>query len=89
MSHSALGKTSTSRDSSLRKSAVRVPPISLRPAFRRVCSHQPTARLTGCGNSFENGGTNTTLSDCDSPCTGDATELCGAGSECALQASPY
>ncbi|CAK5270562.1 unnamed protein product [Mycena citricolor] len=32
-----------------------------------------------CDNHFENGGTNTTLSDCNMACTGNATETCGAG----------
>ncbi|GJE95267.1 copper radical oxidase [Phanerochaete sordida] len=32
-----------------------------------------------CGNTFSNGGTNTTASDCNMPCTGDSTEICGAG----------
>ncbi|PIL32445.1 hypothetical protein GSI_05147 [Ganoderma sinense ZZ0214-1] len=32
-----------------------------------------------CGNEIANGGTNATLSDCNSPCTGDASEICGAG----------
>ena len=35
----------------------------------------------GCGNEIANGGTNATLSDCNSACTGDANEICGAGSE--------
>ncbi|KIP07197.1 hypothetical protein PHLGIDRAFT_513029 [Phlebiopsis gigantea 11061_1 CR5-6] len=32
-----------------------------------------------CGDAFSNGGTNTTTSDCNEPCTGDASETCGAG----------
>ena len=35
----------------------------------------------GCGNEIANGGTNATLSDCNFACTGDANEICGAGSE--------
>lgn len=36
---------------------------------------------TDCGNSIENGGTNSSISNCDSPCTGNADETCGAGGE--------
>ncbi|KAI0364868.1 galactose oxidase [Pilatotrama ljubarskyi] len=32
-----------------------------------------------CGNEIANGGTNATESDCNFPCTGDASEICGAG----------
>ncbi|KAI0086860.1 copper radical oxidase [Irpex rosettiformis] len=32
-----------------------------------------------CGNFFANGGTNTTASDCNMPCTGNSAEICGAG----------
>ena len=46
-----------------------------------TCRSWPHGGLIGCGDSLENGGTNVTASDCSSPCTGDATELCGAGSE--------
>lgn len=35
----------------------------------------------GCGNEIANGGTNVTESDCNFACTGDASEICGAGSE--------
>ena len=37
--------------------------------------------ISGCGNEIANGGTNATLSDCNLACTGDAKEICGAGSE--------
>lgn len=32
-----------------------------------------------CGDFFANGGTNTTASDCNMPCSGDSAEICGAG----------
>ncbi|RPD53575.1 galactose oxidase [Lentinus tigrinus ALCF2SS1-7] len=32
-----------------------------------------------CGNSIANGGTNVTETDCSFACTGNSTELCGAG----------
>ncbi|KAH9896068.1 hypothetical protein C8Q73DRAFT_463729 [Cubamyces lactineus] len=32
-----------------------------------------------CGNEIANGGTNATESDCNFACTGDASEICGAG----------
>ncbi|EMD36066.1 hypothetical protein CERSUDRAFT_115979 [Gelatoporia subvermispora B] len=32
-----------------------------------------------CGNAMDNGGTNTSLTDCSTACTGNADELCGAG----------
>ncbi|OBZ73298.1 putative fungistatic metabolite [Grifola frondosa] len=32
-----------------------------------------------CGNTIANGGTNVTDTDCDSPCTGNPNETCGAG----------
>ncbi|KAI0925387.1 hypothetical protein AcV7_005644 [Taiwanofungus camphoratus] len=32
-----------------------------------------------CGNNIENGGSNTTATDCNSACTGNANETCGAG----------
>ncbi|THG96101.1 hypothetical protein EW026_g5677 [Hermanssonia centrifuga] len=32
-----------------------------------------------CGDSFANGGTNTTASDCNMPCVGNSKEICGAG----------
>lgn len=35
-----------------------------------------------CGNNIANGGTNATASDCNDPCTGDATEICGGASKC-------
>ncbi|KAJ3556376.1 hypothetical protein NM688_g2060 [Phlebia brevispora] len=33
-----------------------------------------------CGDFFANGGTNTSLSDCNEPCVGNSSEICGAGS---------
>ncbi|KAF4588036.1 hypothetical protein EYR38_009997 [Pleurotus pulmonarius] len=33
-----------------------------------------------CGNFIGNGGTNTSLAECNTPCTGNAKESCGAGS---------
>ncbi|VDB83101.1 unnamed protein product [Peniophora sp. CBMAI 1063] len=32
-----------------------------------------------CGDTFSNGGTNASLTDCNTPCTGNASETCGAG----------
>lgn len=32
-----------------------------------------------CGNNLANGSTNTTLSECNMPCSGDSTQPCGAG----------
>ncbi|KAI0315679.1 copper radical oxidase [Amylostereum chailletii] len=32
-----------------------------------------------CGDTISDGGTNTTASDCNTPCTGNANETCGAG----------
>ncbi|KAI0033597.1 hypothetical protein K488DRAFT_84794 [Vararia minispora EC-137] len=32
-----------------------------------------------CGNIVSNGGTNASTSSCNSPCTGNASEVCGAG----------
>ncbi|KAH9946755.1 hypothetical protein B0H21DRAFT_388973 [Amylocystis lapponica] len=32
-----------------------------------------------CGNALDNGGSSAIASDCNSPCTGNADEICGAG----------
>ncbi|KAA1470743.1 copper radical oxidase [Dentipellis sp. KUC8613] len=37
-----------------------------------------------CGDRLENGGTNATASDCSTPCSGNATETCGAGGRLSL-----
>ena len=37
-----------------------------------------------CGNFILNGGAETTSSDCSFPCTGDATEVCGAGNRLSM-----
>ena len=37
-----------------------------------------------CGNSIVNGGAETTSSDCSFPCTGDASEVCGAGNRLSM-----
>lgn len=44
-----------------------------------LCKPSDTIPFTDCGDGFENGGTNTTLSDCNTPCTGNSSEICGAG----------
>ena len=37
-----------------------------------------------CGNFIINGGAETTASDCSFPCTGDSTEVCGAGNRLSM-----
>lgn len=37
-----------------------------------------------CGNFIVNGGAETTASDCSFPCTGDASEVCGAGNRLSM-----
>lgn len=37
-----------------------------------------------CGNNIINGNTQTTATDCSFPCTGDATEVCGAGNRLSM-----
>jgi len=32
-----------------------------------------------CGNNFQGGSATTAASDCNMPCTGNSTEICGAG----------
>ena len=40
-----------------------------------------------CGDNIINGGAITTASDCSFPCTGDATEVCGAGNRLSMYSS--
>ncbi|KAF7543009.1 hypothetical protein G7Z17_g11090 [Cylindrodendrum hubeiense] len=37
-----------------------------------------------CGNALNNGASKTSESDCNMPCSGDATQLCGAGNRLSL-----
>ena len=37
-----------------------------------------------CGNIIFNGGAETTASDCSFPCTGDSTQICGAGNRLSM-----
>lgn len=40
-----------------------------------------------CGNNIINGGALTAASDCNFPCSGDATETCGAGNRLSMYTS--
>jgi len=43
------------------------------------CSRLVPNNLPDCGNFIQNEGTSTGAADCNMPCKGDPSEICGAG----------